>query len=59
MLPPRDTAWLIVTKSPTTAPWLLSVAVMVLEPLVAEKVMLFVEVLRVGVISAKVPPNST
>ena len=58
MLPPKETAPLMVTKSPTTAPCDESVAVIAAEPSVAEKVILLVEVFLIGVTSLKVPPDS-
>ncbi len=51
MLPPRLTAPLIVTKSFTTAPCALSVAVIVALPLVAEKTIPLVVVALIGVTS--------
>jgi len=51
ILPPKLTASEIVTKSPTTAPWLLSVAVIVVLPSVAAKVIPLVVVALIGVIS--------
>ena len=51
MLPPKLTASDIVTKSFAIAPCVESVTVSSAEPSVAEKVILFVDVLRVGVMS--------
>ena len=45
-------------QSPATAPWLESVAVIVEEPLEAEKVMPLVVVALIGVTSLNVPPDS-
>ena len=55
--PPNVAAPLNVTKSPTTAPWFVSVAVIVEEPLVAEKVTSHALVVkRRGVISLNSSP---
>ena len=52
ILPPNETAPLKVTKSPTKAPWLASVTVIVEDPLVAENVTSPAEVVNlIGVIS--------
>ncbi len=48
ILPPNEAAPLKVTKSLTDAPWLLSVTVMVVLPLVAAKVAALVVVARMG-----------
>ena len=55
--PPKLTAPEIVTKSPDTAPWASSVAVIKLEPLVAEKTIPLVVVALIGVISLKLAPS--
>ena len=49
--PPKVAAPEIVTKSPTTAPWLESVAVIVELPFVAAKVIELVLVFLIGVTS--------
>ena len=56
ILPPNEIAPEIVTKSPSVAPWLLSVATIVEDPLVAAKVIPLVVVARIGVISLYPPP---
>ena len=58
MTPPRLTALLKVTKSPSLAPWFVSVTVIVVEPLVAENVVELVVEERTGVISLKLSPSS-
>ena len=56
IFPPKVAASLNVTKSPATAPWEVSVAVIVELPLVAAKVASPVTVERMGVISKNVWP---
>ena len=59
MLPPNDTAPENVTKSFWTAPWAVSVTVIVASPLLAEKVTSPADVVDlIGVISLKDPPDS-
>ena len=56
--PPKEAEPAIVTKSPISAPWDESVAVIVVDPLVAAKTMPLVVVALIGVISYKAPPSS-
>ena len=59
ILPPKLDAPDIVTKSPAAAPWLESVTVTMLEPLVAAKLKVLVLVFLIGVTSCIALPLFT
>ena len=58
IVPPKEAAPDITTKSPSTAPWAESVAVIVADPLVAANVIPLVVVALSGVMSLKERPSS-